>query len=124
MSPVSGLSKGVVPSCELENIQGGNSLREKVLSSGVHTGTLRYLWGHPGGAVQLVKSSGRRSGRYRKLEALSIELVIEAVSEDQGAWRRKDSGEERKSGPRGRPTSKGELEKEPPTRQAGGEQPE
>lgn len=99
-------------------------MREKVVSSDVHTGTLRYLWGHPGRAVQLVKSSGRRSGRYRKLEALSIELVIEAVSEDQVAWRRKDSGEERKSGPRGRPTLKGELEKELPTRQAGGEQPE
>lgn len=100
------------------------SLREKVMSSDAHTVTLRYLWGHPGRAGQLVKSSGRRSGRYSKLEALSIALVIEAVSRDQMAWRRKDSGEKRESGPRGRPTSKGEQEKEEPTRQVGGEQPE
>lgn len=112
----------MVPSCELENIQGGKSLREKVVSSDAYTATLRYLWGHPGRAIQLVKSSGRRSGRYRKLEALSIALVIEAVSRDQMAWRRKDSGEERESGPRGRPTLKEEQGKEGPTRRAGGEQ--
>lgn len=99
-------------------------MREKVVSSDVHTATWRYLWGHPGRAGQLVKSSGRRSSRYRKLEALSIALVIEAVSRDQMAWRRKDSGEERESGPRERLTSKGEQEKEGPTEQAGGEQPE
>lgn len=72
------MGKWVAPSTEVENIRGGESLREKVVSSTVHTNvhtmTLRSLWD-----IQVVKGSGRRSGRSIKLEPIRIEQVIAAV---------------------------------------------
>lgn len=74
---------------------------------------------HPGGAVQLIKRSGRRSGRYIKLESISTEQVIAAMWKNEIAWRgtgkeERTLGKKGKPRPRGRPALKGEIEKEEP----------
>lgn len=42
---------------------------------------------HAGGAVQLIKRSRRRSGRYIQLESMSTEQVIAAMWKNEIAWR-------------------------------------
>lgn len=86
---------------------------------------MNFPEGHPGGAVQLVKRSGRRAGRCVKLEPTSAEQVTMSMWENKIAWgRTRKEEKKRKSGPKGRLTLRGEVEKWEPTRQAGRKQTE
>lgn len=97
---VSGMNEWLVLAAEVENIKGEESLREKVVSSSVHTVTLRFLWD-----IQVELSIWWRGlgGGWADIVSwnLSIERMISAMWENKMSrkgiermerfWRRKEN---------------------------------